>query len=70
MSKRIRIEINKNGDIQMKTLGMQGEECLDYVEVAERLLDAVAIDSSFTEEYYQTVEVQQVLREQNKIKGE
>lgn len=54
MSKRIRFEITASGEIRAKTLGMKGEECLDYVELMEQLLDARAVDSQFTEEYNET----------------
>ncbi|MEK4298640.1 DUF2997 domain-containing protein [Oceanobacillus sp. FSL W8-0428] len=54
MSKKIRIEITSDGKIRAKTLGMKGEECLDYVELVEQLVDAETIDSEFTEEYAET----------------
>lgn len=53
MNKKIRIEITPDGEIRAKTLGIKGEECLDYVDLMEYLTDAVSVDSKFTEEYYE-----------------
>jgi len=51
MNKRIRFEITADGEIHVKTLGMDDASCLDYIEVFERLLDAETIDSDFTQEF-------------------
>lgn len=51
MDKKIRFEITADGEIHVKTLGMNDETCLDYVEVFERILDAETVDSSYTEEF-------------------
>jgi len=51
MNKRIRFEITADGEIHVKTLGMDDASCLDYIEVFERLLDAETIDSEFTQEF-------------------
>jgi len=73
MDKRIRFEITADGEIHVKTLGMNDETCLDYVEVFERILDAETIDSSYTEEF---IEAQikethhQTVEEDIEVKGE
>lgn len=69
MSKKIRIEITPNGEIRAKTLGIKGEECLDYVDLMEYLTDAVSIDSTFTEEYYE-VPIEQKERKMLEIEEE
>lgn len=67
---RIRIEINEDGTINVKTLGIKGEACLQYVEIMERLLDAEAVDSAFTEEYNQTAQTEVEVKSRKWIKGE
>lgn len=51
MSKKVRFEITADGEIHVKTLGMDDASCLDYVEVFERILEAETIDSSYTQEF-------------------
>lgn len=51
MDKKIRFEITSDGKIYAKTIGMDDESCLDYVEIMENILDAKAVDSSYTEEF-------------------
>ncbi|UTR13185.1 DUF2997 domain-containing protein [Salipaludibacillus sp. LMS25] len=69
-NKKLRIEITPDGKINAKTLGMTGDECLQYVTLLENLLDAEAIDSEFTEDYYQTTSIQQPVMEKRIVKGE
>ncbi len=58
MDKKIRFEITADGEIHVKTLGMDDESCLDYVEVFERILDAETIDSSYTDEFIEAQLIQ------------
>ncbi len=67
MSKKIKFEILSSGEIRAKTLGIKGEECLDYVELIERLTGAETIDSEFTEEYYETT-IKQSIKQQSELK--
>lgn len=53
MSKKIRFEITASGEVRAKTIGMKGEECLDYVDIIEHLTDATSVDSHFTAEYHE-----------------
>lgn len=53
MKEQIRIEIKDDGQVHVKTIGMNDERCLPYVPIMEKLLDAKAIESEFTEEYLQ-----------------
>ncbi len=52
LSKQIKLKIFPNGQVQAEVLGFRGKKCTDYISVLERLLDAEAIDSSRTPEYY------------------
>lgn len=53
MVKRVQIKILPDGSIEAVTQGIKGKACLDYVRLFEELLDAKAIDSDFTSEYYE-----------------
>lgn len=75
MDKKIRFEITSDGKVYAKTIGMDDERCLDYVEVLEKLLDAKAVDSSYTEEFLHAqqreVTNQQITEQERlRLKGE
>ncbi|MFA8439485.1 DUF2997 domain-containing protein [Pueribacillus sp. YX66] len=73
MNKKIRFEITSSGEIKVKTIGMNDEQCLNYVEMIEHLLDAKTINSSYTEEFIQAQQLQrhnEVVQENEKIKGD
>lgn len=75
MEKKIRLEITASGEIRAKTIGMNDEECLDYVEILESLLDAETVDSEYTEEFLlaqqlQYQKQQTPVQEQMEIKGD
>ena len=40
MSKKLKIKLLPNGEIQMETIGIKGKKCLDYIEVLKKLVDA------------------------------
>ena len=50
----MQIRIYPDGQIDAKTIGIKGEKCIDYMKIFEELLKARVIESSYTEEYYQT----------------
>ncbi len=50
--KQITIKIAPDGIITADTINMHGEECQKYISILEELLDAVAVDSSYKEEFY------------------
>lgn len=52
-TEKIVVKIQVNGEIQVETLGIKGEACLDVIDLMEQLLQAETVDSSFTEEYYE-----------------
>lgn len=53
----LRIRIKPNGEIDAETVGLKGEACLEYIRILEELLAAETVESSFTDEYRQTVEL-------------
>lgn len=54
MSKKLKIKLLPNGEIQMETIGIKGKKCLDYIEVLKKLVDAKITDTQFSQEYYET----------------
>ena len=54
MSKKMKIKLLPNGEIQMETIGVKGKKCLDYVEVLKKLVDVKILDTHLTQEYYET----------------
>ncbi len=52
MSKQIKLKIFPDGQVQAEVLGFRGKKCADYISILEQLLDAEAIDSERTPEYY------------------
>ena len=54
MSKKMKIKLLPNGEIQMETVGVKGKKCLDYIEVLKKLVDVKILDTQLTQEYYET----------------
>ena len=54
MKKQLQVRIYPDGKIDAKTLGIKGEKCTGYIKTFEDLLKARTVESSYTEEYYQT----------------
>jgi Protein of unknown function (DUF2997). len=52
--KRLIVSVRKDGTVHAETVGMHGEECLDYFAVLEDLLDAEVASSSYTADYTAT----------------
>ena len=52
--KQLVVSIRKDGTVHAETIGMYGEECLDYFAVLEDLLDAEVASSSYTADYTAT----------------
>ena len=48
MSKKLKIKLLPNGEIQMETVGVKGKKCLDYIEVLK------VTDTQLSQEYYET----------------
>ena len=45
MSKKMKIKLLPNGEIQMETIGVKGKKCLDCVEVLKKL--GIIVDEDF-----------------------
>lgn len=54
MSKKLKIRLLPNGEIQMETIGVKGKECLDYVKLLQKLVNAKITKTELTDEYYRT----------------
>ena len=54
MSKKLKIKLLPNGEIQMETVGIKGKKCLDYIEVLKKLVDAKITETQLSQEYYET----------------
>lgn len=69
--KKVTLRIRRDGAVEAETHGMKGRECLSYISQIEALLEADAVDSEYTAEYYETAEageetiVQQQQRDQS-----
>jgi hypothetical protein len=50
--KQIKLKIFPDGQVQAEVLGFRGKKCADYISILEQMLDAEAIDSERTPEYY------------------
>lgn len=58
--RRIVVTVSPDGTVSAETLGILGEECLDYVALLEDLLDARTVESAYTADRHRTaVEVRQ-----------
>ena len=54
MSKKLKIKLLPNGEIQMETVGIKGKKCLDYIEVLKKLVHAKITATQLSQEYYET----------------
>jgi hypothetical protein len=54
MSKKMKIKLLPNGEIQMETNGVKGKKCLDYIEVLKKLVNVKITDTQLSQEYYET----------------
>jgi len=50
--KQIKLRIFPDGQVQADVVGFQGKKCADYISILEEMLDAEAIDSERTAEYF------------------
>ena len=67
MSKKMKIKLLPNGEIQMETIGVKGKKCLDYIEVLKKLVDVKILDTQLTQEYYET-ESEIITTENNELR--
>lgn len=52
--KKLKIKLMPNGEIIMKTEGVKGKKCLDYIDVLKKLADVKILDTQLSQEYYET----------------
>jgi hypothetical protein len=52
---RIHLIIRDDGSISAKTENVFGEDCLPKIDVLEDMLEALTVDSSFTDDYLKNV---------------
>ncbi len=55
--RKVTIRIRRDGMVEAETHGMKGRDCLPYILQLEDLLEAEAVDSDYTAEYYEGLEV-------------
>lgn len=53
MSKKLKIKLLPNGEIQMETVGIKGKKCLDYINVLKKLVDVNISETQYSQEYYE-----------------
>ncbi len=51
--KQIKIRIFPDGRIESETVNIKGKKCLEYIKPIQEMTGAQAIDSEFTDEYYE-----------------
>jgi len=69
MAKQVRIQVFPDGRIQAEVQGIKGKKCTDYIHILEEILDARAVDSGFTSEYYEVEQNQEWDIQQQKLEG-
>lgn len=52
--KQIKIRIFPDGRIESETVNIKGKKCLEYIKPIQEMTGAQAIDSEFTDEYYES----------------
>ncbi|POH66716.1 hypothetical protein C3B61_09225 [Cryobacterium zongtaii] len=61
--KQLIVQVRPDGTVHAETLGMFGNECLDYIIVLENMLEAETTSSSFTDAYAQVAAEQETTAE-------
>lgn len=54
MPRRIKVRILADGRVEAETEGIRGNACTPYIGMLENMLDAEAIESAYTPEYYES----------------
>lgn len=62
--KKIKIKISPNGEIKMRTEGIKGKECEQYIKILSDIIDVKITEKQYTEEYYEE-EQSEVIIEDN-----
>lgn len=66
--KQIKLKIFPDGQVQAEVQGFRGKKCTDYISILEQILDAEAVDSERTPEYY-LEELETIFSPQMQIHG-
>jgi len=70
MAKRIKLQIFSDGRIQADIEGIKGKKCTNYIRILEEILDAEAVDSSYTPEYCESNVVTVEETEQQRLRSQ
>lgn len=54
MTKRLKIKLLPNGEVEVKTEGVKGKKCLDYFIFMEKVVDGRITKQELSPEYYET----------------
>lgn len=69
MTKRIKIRIFPDGQVQAEIKGIKGKKCTDYIGILETMLKSETVDSDYSPEYYESeVQVQEMEIPHQRIK--
>lgn len=56
----ILLTIRTDGSIEAETKGIKGDKCLLSISALEDMLDAITVDSKYTQEFYEATTSQQM----------
>ena len=62
--KSLDIRIYTNGNIFVETHNIKGKQCTKYMDLLAELMQAEVTDSEFTEEYYETEQMDEMMMEE------
>ena len=54
MTKKLKIRLRPNGEIEMETVGVKGKECLDYIKLLQKLTEVKISKTELKDEKYET----------------
>ncbi|MEF9953097.1 DUF2997 domain-containing protein [Clostridium sp.] len=57
MPGKLKLRIYADGRVKADIQGIKGKKCTNYIKMIEELLEAEAVDSEYTSEYYEEDEV-------------
>lgn len=62
--KSLDIRIYTNGNIFVETHNIKGKQCMKYMDLLAELMQAEVTDSEFTDEYYETEQMDEIIMEE------
>ncbi len=63
MKQELIITIKKDGTVHTITKNIKGNSCLNYIDLIQTLIKADIYDSSFTNEYYEEVTENELIKQ-------